>query len=230
MHSVQPALILGQNTFSQWHLLTPPIPARRRKQDKMSASILSESFGGATKLEVKQMACLSSPVDVAHVIAKKTRPMVKTRNFLRPPNIDAQINHQNNALAIQTFKVAFPIQQLPAMGLKQTGFGSNCYKLGGGRAMSTSLLFTVFLGGNLSPGFSPLRVVASKSRWTVRLYECFQDAANIYLVMDHTVGGDFSSILREVHILPEDTTGFVLAEMILGVQEVPCLAGYIGLE
>jgi hypothetical protein len=60
--------------------VTPPIPARRRKQDKMSASILSESFGGATKLEVKQMAqdqcwnCLSSPVDVAHVIAKKTWP------------------------------------------------------------------------------------------------------------------------------------------------------------
>jgi hypothetical protein len=94
-----------------------------------------------------------------------------------------------------------------AMELKQTGFGSNCYKLGGGRRMSTSLLLTVFLGGNLSPGLSPLKVVAAKSRWTVRLHECFQDAANIYLVMDHMVGGGFSSILREV-------------EMILGVQEV----------
>jgi hypothetical protein len=81
----------------------------------------------------------------------------------------------------------------PATSNKQTEFGSNCYGLGGGRMMSTSLLFTVFLGGNLSPGLSPLRVVASKS---LRLYKCFPDATSIYLVMDHMVGGNFSSILR----------------------------------
>lgn len=48
----------------------------------------------------------------------------------------------------------------------------------------------------------------------------FQDATNLYLVMDYMPGGDFLGLLFRENILHEDAARFYIAEMILAVEEV----------
>ena len=62
-------------------------------------------------------------------------------------------------------------------------------------------------------------VASEKSRWVVPLIESFQDADNLYLVMDYMVGGDFLGLLIRMNILPEDVARWYVAEMILCVEE-----------
>ncbi|EEP76177.1 conserved hypothetical protein [Uncinocarpus reesii 1704] len=62
-------------------------------------------------------------------------------------------------------------------------------------------------------------VASAKSRWIVPLISSFQDAHNLYLVMDFMIGGDFLSLLIRKNILSEDITRWYIAEMILCVEE-----------
>lgn len=62
-------------------------------------------------------------------------------------------------------------------------------------------------------------VCSEKSRWVVPLVASFQDDANLYLVMDYMVGGDFLGLLLREDILSEDWTVFYIAEMILCIEE-----------
>lgn len=62
-------------------------------------------------------------------------------------------------------------------------------------------------------------VASEKSRWVVPLITSFQDDANLYLVMDYMVGGDFLGLLIRKDILCEDWTRFYIAEMILCIEE-----------
>lgn len=47
----------------------------------------------------------------------------------------------------------------------------------------------------------------------------FQDASNLYLVMDYMPGGDFLGLLIRENILHETVARFYIAEMILAVEE-----------
>lgn len=47
----------------------------------------------------------------------------------------------------------------------------------------------------------------------------FQDAANLYLVMEYMPGGDFLGLLIRENILQEHVARFYIAEMILAVEE-----------
>ncbi|KAJ5619798.1 hypothetical protein N7510_003782 [Penicillium lagena] len=62
-------------------------------------------------------------------------------------------------------------------------------------------------------------VTSAKSRWIVPLIASFQDANNLYLVMDFMVGGDFLGLLIRHDILNEDCTRWYVAEMILCIEE-----------
>jgi serine/threonine protein kinase len=62
-------------------------------------------------------------------------------------------------------------------------------------------------------------VESEKSRWVVPLIASFQDANNLYLVMDYMVGGDFLGLLIRKNILSEAVTRWYIAEMILCVEE-----------
>ena len=62
-------------------------------------------------------------------------------------------------------------------------------------------------------------VASEKSRWVVPLIASFQDANNLYLVMDYMLGGDFLGLLIRKEILSEDKTRWYVAEMILCVEE-----------
>lgn len=62
-------------------------------------------------------------------------------------------------------------------------------------------------------------VASEKSRWVVPLIASFQDAKNLYLVMEYMVGGDFLGLLFRKDILKEKKARWYIAEMILCVEE-----------
>ncbi|KAJ5237249.1 hypothetical protein N7489_007340 [Penicillium chrysogenum] len=62
-------------------------------------------------------------------------------------------------------------------------------------------------------------VASESSRWVVPLIASFQDANNLYLVMDYMVGGDFLGLLIRKDTLREDWARFYIAEMILCIEE-----------
>ncbi|KAJ5959704.1 AGC-kinase C-terminal [Penicillium vulpinum] len=62
-------------------------------------------------------------------------------------------------------------------------------------------------------------VASETSRWVVPLISSFQDANNLYLVMDYMVGGDFLGLLIRKDTLREDWARFYIAEMILCIEE-----------
>ena len=62
-------------------------------------------------------------------------------------------------------------------------------------------------------------VAAEGSKWVVPLVTAFQDARNLYLVMNFCVGGDFLGLLIRKTILSEQIAKWYVAEMILCVEE-----------
>lgn len=62
-------------------------------------------------------------------------------------------------------------------------------------------------------------VASETSRWVIPLTASFQDANNLYLVMDYMVGGDFLGLLIRKDTLREDWARFYVAEMILCIEE-----------
>ncbi|KKY25365.1 putative serine threonine-protein kinase cbk1 [Phaeomoniella chlamydospora] len=59
----------------------------------------------------------------------------------------------------------------------------------------------------------------SGSRWIVPLIASFQDAKNLYLVLDYCPGGDFLGLLIRKNVLSEDVAKWYIAEMVLCVEE-----------
>ncbi|KAI1828482.1 kinase-like domain-containing protein [Xylaria intraflava] len=66
-------------------------------------------------------------------------------------------------------------------------------------------------------------VASEGSRWIVPLMASFQDAGNLYLVMDYMPGGDFLGLLIRENILSEPVAKFYIAEMILCIEEAHSL-------
>ncbi|TPX11239.1 uncharacterized protein E0L32_001057 [Thyridium curvatum] len=66
-------------------------------------------------------------------------------------------------------------------------------------------------------------VASEGSRWIVPLIASFQDAANLYLVMEYMPGGDFLGLLIRENILHETVARFYIAEMIVCVEEAHAL-------
>ncbi|TRX96767.1 hypothetical protein FHL15_002433 [Xylaria flabelliformis] len=66
-------------------------------------------------------------------------------------------------------------------------------------------------------------VASEGSRWIVPLISSFQDARNLYLVMDYMPGGDFLGLLIRENILSEPVAKFYVAEMILCIEEAHSL-------
>ncbi|KAF7561124.1 hypothetical protein G7046_g3022 [Stylonectria norvegica] len=62
-------------------------------------------------------------------------------------------------------------------------------------------------------------IASEGSTWIVPLVASFQDADNLYLVMDYMPGGDFLGLLIRENILHEAVARFYIAEMIVAVEE-----------
>ncbi|XP_014668745.1 PREDICTED: serine/threonine-protein kinase MRCK alpha-like [Priapulus caudatus] len=70
-------------------------------------------------------------------------------------------------------------------------------------------------------------LVFGNRQWITRLHFAFQDASNLYFVMDYYNGGDLLTVMSKFDDkMPEDLTRFYIAEMLLAVQSVHQL-GYI---
>ncbi len=66
----------------------------------------------------------------------------------------------------------------------------------------------------------------SSCPWITQLYSSFQDACQLYLVMEYLPGGDLMSLLMKRETLDDDTVKRVLAEVIVAVDAVHQL-GYL---
>ncbi len=60
----------------------------------------------------------------------------------------------------------------------------------------------------------------SDSKWVVSLYYSFQDAQNLYLIMEFLPGGDLMSMLIRFQVFSEDMTRFYMAECILAIEAI----------
>ena len=74
----------------------------------------------------------------------------------------------------------------------------------------------------IQTAFSERILILSYSR-IVPLVASFQDARNLYLVMDYMPGGDFLGLLIRENILSEPVAKFYIAEMILCIEEAHSL-------
>jgi serine/threonine kinase 38 len=57
-------------------------------------------------------------------------------------------------------------------------------------------------------------------QWIVKMYYSFQDARNLYLVMEFLPGGDMMTLLMKLEIFPEDMTQFYVAETALAIEYI----------
>ena len=58
------------------------------------------------------------------------------------------------------------------------------------------------------------------NEWVVKLYYSFQDATNLYFVMEYVPGGDLMALLIKKGIFNEDLARFYTAELVLAVESV----------
>ncbi|KAK3335347.1 kinase-like protein [Cercophora scortea] len=66
-------------------------------------------------------------------------------------------------------------------------------------------------------------IASEGSRWIVPLIASFEDATNLYLVMDYMPGGDFLGLLIRENTLHESVARFYVAEMIVCVEAAHAL-------
>ncbi|CRK42458.1 hypothetical protein BN1708_008752 [Verticillium longisporum] len=62
-------------------------------------------------------------------------------------------------------------------------------------------------------------IASETSEWIVQLVSSFQDATNLYLVMEYMPGGDFLGLLIRENILEEHVARHYVAEMVVCVEE-----------
>ncbi|KAA0184402.1 hypothetical protein HAZT_HAZT005371 [Hyalella azteca] len=60
----------------------------------------------------------------------------------------------------------------------------------------------------------------SDNDWVVKLYYSFQDADNLYLIMDYIPGGDLMSLLIKFGIFMEPLARFYIAELVCAIESV----------
>jgi len=63
-------------------------------------------------------------------------------------------------------------------------------------------------------------LVEADCTWVVRMHYSFQDAVNLYLVMEFLAGGDMMTMLIRYDTFDEETTQFYIAETILAIDSV----------
>eukprot|EP00035_Acanthoeca_spectabilis_P034884 m.31367 g.31367 ORF g.31367 m.31367 type:complete len:520 (-) comp6924_c0_seq1:1863-3422(-) len=63
-------------------------------------------------------------------------------------------------------------------------------------------------------------LVEADCTWVVRMHYSFQDASNLYLVMEFLAGGDMMTMLIRFDTFDEETTQFYIAETVLAIDTV----------
>ncbi|XP_074661024.1 serine/threonine-protein kinase 38-like isoform X2 [Tubulanus polymorphus] len=63
-------------------------------------------------------------------------------------------------------------------------------------------------------------LVEADHQWVVKMYYSFQDASNLYLIMEFLPGGDMMTLLMKKDTLTEDQTQFYVAESVLAIDSI----------
>ncbi|XP_035230009.1 serine/threonine-protein kinase tricorner-like, partial [Stegodyphus dumicola] len=63
-------------------------------------------------------------------------------------------------------------------------------------------------------------LVEADHQWVVKMYYSFQDAMNLYLIMEFLPGGDMMTLLMKKDTLSEDCTQFYIAETALAIDSI----------
>ncbi|XP_022701642.1 serine/threonine-protein kinase tricorner-like isoform X2 [Varroa jacobsoni] len=63
-------------------------------------------------------------------------------------------------------------------------------------------------------------LVEADHQWVVKMYYSFQDAINLYLIMEFLPGGDMMTLLMKKDTLSEEATQFYIAETALAIQSI----------
>ncbi|KAL5502261.1 hypothetical protein EMCRGX_G009006 [Ephydatia muelleri] len=63
-------------------------------------------------------------------------------------------------------------------------------------------------------------LVEADNPWVVKMYYSFQDAINLYLIMEFLPGGDMMTLLMKKDILSEDVTRFYMTEAVLAIDSI----------
>lgn len=97
-----------------------------------------------------------------------------------------------------------------------------------GSAGGTCRQFESQIAWRPAPTLPPLLPdrACSSCRWVVGLHFAFQDAENLYLVMDYMAGGDLMGLLIAKDTFPEAATRIFAAQMVMAVGSVHAM-GYI---
>lgn len=63
-------------------------------------------------------------------------------------------------------------------------------------------------------------LVEADHQWVVKMYYSFQDAMNLYLIMEFLPGGDMMTLLMKKDTLSEEATQFYITETALAIQSI----------
>jgi len=63
-------------------------------------------------------------------------------------------------------------------------------------------------------------LVEADHQWVVKMYYSFQDAINLYLIMEFLPGGDMMTLLMKKDTLSEECSQFYIAEIALAVESI----------
>jgi len=63
-------------------------------------------------------------------------------------------------------------------------------------------------------------LVEADHTWTVKMFYSFQDARNLYLIMEFLPGGDLMTLLIQKEIFSEDMTQFYVAETAQAIESI----------
>lgn len=63
-------------------------------------------------------------------------------------------------------------------------------------------------------------LVEADHEWVVKMYYSFQDAQNLYLIMEFLPGGDMMTLLMKKDTLTEEQTQFYVAESVLAIDSI----------
>lgn len=215
-----PAQITGDEERSNYvHFVRQPNLMSKTTQDKAAAM----------KLRVENYYHMS----VAHAVERNTRRLDLENKMAEEPTMSGERKNrqwqnlgkkESQFLRLRRTKLSLDdFITVKVIGKGAFGEVRLVQKKDTGKiyAMKTLLKAEMYKKDQLAHVKAERDVLAgSDSPWVVSLYYSFQDAVNLYLIMEFLPGGDLMTMLIRWQIFTEDITRFYMAECVLAIEAI----------